>query len=239
MSVRSHEELESLVAPYVLGAVDDDEAAELRAHLRDCEECRAQEQELRRGAALLPETVDPVPLPEGLIDRVVSRARTDVATEPRQPRARVRPMPRRASRPWAWAAVAACGALLAASGALGYGLVRTHSELERTRSALSHLVAARQGITLTNRAGNPVAQVVSRPDGGVFVAARLRPAPPGRTYELWVLKNGTPLPAGTFGGEGLTVVELKRSLEGAEGVAVTVEPAGGSKRPTSKPILSS
>lgn len=67
--------------------------------------------------------------------------------------------------------------------------------------------------------------------------------PPGRVYELWAFKGGKPVAAGTFTPprEGRARVELEdaRVLEGAEGLAVTVEPAPGGPVPTGEMVLSS
>jgi anti-sigma-K factor RskA len=60
----------------------------------------------------------------------------------------------------------------------------------------------------------------------------------GKTYEAWVIPaRRSPRPAGLFRGGGNTRVGLGRVPNGAV-VAVTVEPAGGSKAPTTEPILS-
>ena len=44
--------------------------------------------------------------------------------------------------------------------------------------------------------------------------------------------------AGVFSGENDAVVTLQGEAGGAQVVAITVEPAGGSDQPTSKPIAS-
>ena len=69
----------------------------------------------------------------------------------------------------------------------------------------------------------------------------LSPAPKGKTYEAWVIPghlNPTPRSAGLFRG-GNTTVQLRGTVPKQAIVAVTVEPAGGSKLPTTKPIFSS
>lgn len=71
-------------------------------------------------------------------------------------------------------------------------------------------------------------------------ATGLKPAPAGRTYQLWWIRDGTPVPSVTFdigpGGSALVrgvSVPADGELSAA---AVTEEPAGGSQQPTS-PIL--
>jgi hypothetical protein len=71
-------------------------------------------------------------------------------------------------------------------------------------------------------------------------AAGLRPPPPGRTYQLWWIRDGKPVPSVTFdvepGGTGL-VKGVSVPTDGElSAAAVTEEPAGGSQQPTT-PIL--
>jgi len=50
-------------------------------------------------------------------------------------------------------------------------------------------------------------------------------------------KGKSPAPAGLFeGGAPATFVPIRRKVAGGSQVAVTVEPAGGSLQPTSKPF---
>jgi anti-sigma-K factor RskA len=74
----------------------------------------------------------------------------------------------------------------------------------------------------------------------VLHAFRLEPAPEGRTYQLWLIRNGQPVPSQVFNSEadGHALVEgiAVPSDGGIEAYAVTQEPAGGSSEPT-MPIL--
>jgi len=58
----------------------------------------------------------------------------------------------------------------------------------------------------------------------------------GRVYQLWLQKDGRMVPAGTMHGAGNQAVLLDGDLAGATAVGITVEPAGGSRQPTSDPI---
>jgi anti-sigma-K factor RskA len=73
----------------------------------------------------------------------------------------------------------------------------------------------------------------------VLMAEDLPPAPEGKTYEAWLMRGGNPKPAGLFGphGEETATLPIEGSLQGADKVAVTVEPSGGSSEPTSDPLL--
>jgi anti-sigma-K factor RskA len=66
----------------------------------------------------------------------------------------------------------------------------------------------------------------------------LSPAPTGKTYEAWVIPaNHSPRPAGLFPGGASTSVRLRATVPKNAVVAVTVEPAGGSQQPTTKPFF--
>ena len=75
----------------------------------------------------------------------------------------------------------------------------------------------------------------------VLVASGLDPAPPGRTYELWVMAEGAPVPAGAIVVEpdGRAAFRLP-ALEQTSRVktfVVTLEPVSGSPAPTGPAIL--
>ncbi len=75
-------------------------------------------------------------------------------------------------------------------------------------------------------------------DQFVLVAENMPSMPEDQTCQIWVIENGEPKPAGTFRPEdGLAAAPVTEPLQGAEAVAVTVEPAGGSDQPTSDPVL--
>jgi len=63
-------------------------------------------------------------------------------------------------------------------------------------------------------------------------------APRGKTYEAWVIPaNQRPEPAGLFHGGKNTTLLLHGAVPRNAVVAVTVEPAGGSKQPTTEPFF--
>ncbi|MFB7380438.1 anti-sigma factor domain-containing protein, partial [Kitasatospora purpeofusca] len=59
---------------------------------------------------------------------------------------------------------------------------------------------------------------------------------PGRVYDLWRDRGGALAPAGLLP-EGDGALLLTTPLDGAHAVGVTEEPAGGSDRPTTQPVL--
>jgi hypothetical protein len=95
---------------------------------------------------------------------------------------------------------------------------------------------------LAPEAAGPSAEVLWSPTHkrGLMYARGLSKVPTDKTYELWLIAGGTPVPAGTFNVDeaGNAVLELPEIRQGAspDAFGVTVEPAGGSPIPTS-PIL--
>jgi len=82
--------------------------------------------------------------------------------------------------------------------------------------------------------------IVSPSRGVVFTASQLPKLEAGKTFELWMISaGGDSVSAGTFRGDvNSTAVHVyRRSSNGATALAVTVEPTGGSARPTTPPLL--
>lgn len=113
---------------------------------------------------------------------------------------------------------------------------QARAEVALEQSRLADLVAP-------NAVRFPISNgVVVRGDGRLIVALRGLPPPPtGKTYQAWILHRGAKAmtPSVTFEPDpsGLALIELPGSANGITTVAVSVEPAGGSKAPTSKPLF--
>jgi hypothetical protein len=76
----------------------------------------------------------------------------------------------------------------------------------------------------------------------VFVAANLPQLAPDKTYELWFIADGKPVPAGTFGVDangrsGTVEVNGVAPLDHVQAWAVTLEPLGGVPQPTGTMVL--
>jgi anti-sigma-K factor RskA len=229
----SHEAVQDLIAPYVLGAVSPEEEREIRAHILTCDECTQEAESFSMVTAALPHASASAPLPAGFVDRVVALVHD----------ARPAPAPSGAISRSRWSglwsrfgAVAAAGLLVLAvlGGAI---LVRQHNDLEQKQRVLAILLHHQNdGIDLRGPA-DAVGKVVPTSNGSIFVASGMRKPPSAHTYQLWLIKNGTPVSAGTFSVKGdLVVFETGRSLAGVDSAAITIEPAGGSQHPTTQPI---
>ncbi|MFE7707683.1 anti-sigma factor domain-containing protein [Streptomyces sp. NPDC057486] len=80
--------------------------------------------------------------------------------------------------------------------------------------------------------------VVSRSENrAVFVASGMEPPSRGKLYQLWFDDHGTMRSAGLINRAATSnTVLLDGPVDGASGIGITVEPAGGSVQPTSAPL---
>jgi anti-sigma-K factor RskA len=120
----------------------------------------------------------------------------------------------------------------------------TGTALARRDSLIQLLVSPEvQAVTVSGAGPAPSAKYfLDRRAGRIAIAANsLPPAAPGRTYQLWGIETGKPpVSLGTFNtdssGRALASVAVPAGLR--IGVtAVTDEPSGGSRQPTTTPFL--
>jgi len=261
--VNAHDDMLDSIALLALGALPENEARLVAEHARDCVECRAEFAGLRSAADTLGYAAE-VPLGE-LDDVSAARMKATVIRSVRASRngALTGPdfvfparEPARARSPWL--------VYLAAAAAIVFGLVtsardvglRSQNETAQQQIAELHqelgtqAEAARRGELLEERLADltapaskhfPVAMGEVVTSGGhVFLALKMGDLAPGKVYQAWTLRRGTTsmAPSVTFVAEsGITLVELPESAGGLAAVAVSVEPVGGSKTPTSKPTF--
>jgi hypothetical protein len=80
---RDHALIDELLAIRALDGLDDDDAARLERELAthgDCAECRRLEGEHAEVAGVLALALEPRPVGEAMVDRILSQSRTDVTT---------------------------------------------------------------------------------------------------------------------------------------------------------------
>jgi len=247
------EPLRDLAAAYALGALSAEETRAFEAYLATSPEARREVAELRETAALLavagPEARPGPELRQRVLDAV---AASKVAV---MPAARGRPV-----LPW----VAAAAAILVAAGlGLRLGTVSTtlaardstiaeqrralseqQQQLVKDEATLAALLAPGVQLVQLTKEGDPDPRIQLYWDRvhntAVLHASKLKPTPPGRTYQLWFIRDGKPVPSVTFevapAGDAL-LREVTVPTGGAlSAAAITQEPVGGSQQPTT-PIL--
>ena len=84
-----------------------------------------------------------------------------------------------------------------------------------------------------------IAEVASMKKNQIILVARNMPSvPEDKTCQIWVIKGDVPKSSGLFQPDGNgTATPITNSITKADAIAVTVERAGGSKKPTSAPVL--
>jgi len=225
---RSHEQLEALIAADSLGGLSEpertamlDEMAEHGSGCADCARLTAEYREVATRVALLAE---PVALSAGASDRLL-----ELATAEREPAAGTSSVRRRApSRVGAggrWIAAVAVAASLAAAGVVGYSVA--------PRPGAPHVVSfaapAGQSLAVAYQPGS---------DRGLVIGSNVMAPAVGKVYELWFLPTGSARmePAGTFAPTNGTVRASVRLGKSFTTLAVSVDPRGGSRQPTSAPV---
>jgi anti-sigma-K factor RskA len=227
-----HRELQDLIPAHALDALDADDALLLEEHVVTCETCRIDLDELRETTALLAYATAPIEPPARLRAAIL-----DAVAEPVSEAAQ----PRRTRLAFLRGAFA--GTLAGAAVALVIG-VTLHNQLSDARSSRDAQAALVSSLTDPTTRVQPLAgtlqgAVLRNGSNGKLVLVNLPSTAKGRTYEAWLIgANKVPVPAGTFAGGKALVVPLRGNAGKAKVVAITVEPAGGSKKPTTTPIAS-
>ncbi|MFR9799160.1 anti-sigma factor domain-containing protein [Streptomyces sp. MS06] len=239
-------DLHRLTGAYALNALPDDERDAFERHLASCEPCTQETGELSATATRLGLAVTVTP-PGEMRARVLGRIST-VRQQAPGPLAAVRPgrsaLRGRALSRWA---LAACVAAAAAFGGTAVwehrraeDALRQAQRAEQSTDRIAAVLAAPDARTSTaaleGGATGTVVVSASR-DRAVFVVSGMAPPPGGKVYQLWYNDGGTMRSAGLMN-PGLTdqAVLLRGDVDGASGMGVTVEPAGGSQEPTSAPL---
>lgn len=233
------DDIHALVGAYALDAVDDLQRAAFDRHLRDCEACRAEVAELQATAARLADGTWSVP-PPGLRDRVMAEIATTRQVTPTVAARRRRPGSLRLRLTAAAAAVLAAATAGTAVFVVQEQRVRHEQAIaDATRSGPSRaqaILAAPDLVVrqepLTTGGHLIVATSHLRNAGVILLAADEAPAD-GKVLEAWTVGSQGPTPAGTGRTAVLHIIE---NLAAASAVAVTVEPAPGTDKPTGSTI---
>ncbi|HEV2740497.1 MAG TPA: anti-sigma factor [Candidatus Elarobacter sp.] len=243
------------VALYALGVLPRDEAAFAVAFIANDDEARREYEDLRAAADAIAHTAqEPVDSATSarMKERLLARVRSDAAAGTVVPR-RISP----AYPAWLW------GTGLAAAAAIVFSLVTVVSDVNvradlattqrraanlQTQLAQNERSSARDRQTLADLVA-PDAKRYQVADGSVvlrqnrlyFALTKLPPPPKGHVYQAWTAPKGSTVmaPGPTFvpNPGGVTVVPLPVDATRVGVVAVSVEPEGGSKAPTSTPTF--
>lgn len=257
--MKTHDEIGELLAALALDAVDNVERTELEQHVEECPRCRSELDAMRDVAAMMGNTVEP--LPDNLWSRISSRlyesreqitppmpklvheSRSDAAIIPIETHRAGNS--RRARSGFVAFAAAAAAIVIALSVSLA-GANNQVAQLQGAIDASAHtaVVAALETpghkiVNLTDANSLGVAQFVMLPDGrGYLVKSSLPGLSSKTTYQLWAIVGGRPISVGLMGNSPNLVTFTMAGSPSPSALAVTVEPSGGSPIPTS-PVVAS
>ncbi|MFG2622581.1 anti-sigma factor [Streptomyces sp. NPDC048507] len=234
----------TLAAAYALGALEDGERKDFDAHIRTCEACRQEAAEFEATAARLAAAVAQPP-PPAVKAQVMAAIEGVRQLPPRIPSAASAPvlggLLRRRALPLALAAsvvAAMLGGVAVWQERTGRDLQQQARQAQQRLDEVSTVLAAPDARTAHGRTANGAVTTVvasARQNKAVFTAGGL-PAPgAGKTYQLWLDHDGTMRPAGFIDHDGTVVLTGNPADAGA--VGLTLEPTGGSPRPTTAPLI--
>jgi anti-sigma-K factor RskA len=237
-----HEGLLDDVATYALGALPASEGARVRAHLDTCEECRAEYDALRQSVTALATSAEACADEEHgavvasplLKARIMREVRAELVA------------PVRTRTPWSMLAVAASITLAIGMSTYAFSLNERLAALQtkgthaihdtddsRMLADIKSTKAKRYAIT-----GGEI--VVAQPRVYITMIDMPKP-PPGKVYQAWTLEKGEKAvrPSVTFtpDSRGVALVSIPNTSHTLAAVAVSIEPEGGSKAPTSTPLF--
>ena len=240
------EELEPLLAAYALGEPDPTMRARVDEHVRGCPACREALGTAHQTARWLPFAApDAMPAPdlrERVRRAVIAGASGEESSRPAPRGFRSWPRGRRLER---LVAATAILALLAWNVTLQRNAWNQAAAERERQAVLAELFVAPTVEEVSLPGGVPGARGVLRyvPESQAcaLTVEGLPPLPADRVYQLWLVAEGKRYSGGTFmvdpSGRGVLVWRLRRPFDLYESVGITVEPRGGSPRPTTPRVL--
>ncbi len=237
-------DVHALTGAYAVNAIDDEfEREKFERHMRRCQQCTGEVRSLIEtstriafGASRPP----PSSMRNSVLSAISNTRQLPPIVDHRKPRAPhwwTGRMPM-LSYSLAMATVGVAIVLLIA-------LVGTRHELDQVRARSAVLAAVlsagdSHAVTQTISSGGRVTLVYSLHKHAMIVTTHgLAAPPPGKVYQLWFIGPPTTRSAGFLPGNsaGRAGPVLSSGLARGDTIGITIEPAGGTRKPTTTPIL--
>ncbi len=237
-------DVHALTGAYAVNAIDDEfEREKFERHMRRCQQCAGEVRGLTETAAKLAFGASRPP-PAGMRDSVLSAIsltrQLPPVVEHSKPRAQHWwtgrfPM---LSYSLAMATVGVAIVLL-------ISLIGARHQLDQARATNAALAAVlsapdSHAVTEATSPGGRVTLVYSLREHAMIVTTHGLPAPPpGKVYQLWFIGLHATRSAGLLPGSqaGRAGPVLSSGLTRGDKIGMTIEPAGGTRLPTTTPIL--
>jgi anti-sigma-K factor RskA len=221
---------EELKDAYVLGALSEAERQEFEEYLASHPELQGEVEELGAVAGLLalsPQEHEPPPQLRSRILEAVGGEATHAAEDRRSAFARMGEL-------LSVRNLALGVAALLVIGLFSWNMLLWEQVRDPQASQQRIIVLEGSGVAEEVRA-----EVVVLESGrAVLMAENMPTVPEDRTMQIWVMVNDNPKPGGLFEPDAeIVAAVITHPLRGADAIAVTVEPDGGSRKPTSHPML--
>lgn len=237
MSTDTH--VRELISGYVLGCLNEEELILVSEHLTDCPACQAELQNYEPIVGQLALAAPDAAPSSALKDRLLAQIQADAEPTHRPITSWWRSLFNLTGRLGiVWTGVGLILILvLAVSNLLLWQRVNRLEPLSQPDRM--------QAIALDSAGLVPEASgiVTISADGrdGALIVDRFQQLEPEKEYQLWLIRNGQRTSGAIFSvdesGYGGTRIRAPRPLSDYSAVEVTIEPAGGSDRPTGEIIL--
>jgi len=244
-----------LIPDYAFGLTDLAESRWVESNLARCPEAASQLANYQRIQDAMRVDVPQIEPPVALEEQLMAAIRIAPAPTPTVHKAE-----RRAARRWNTRTILAAAAMLllvfsnvvwivqnqqtrAQQQALTAQLSEQEQILALIGSGRAQQVQLSAVTAIDGQAALPVAKLTCDPHGTVaLLTVENFPAlPADRVYQLWMRQSGQPISIGLFrvdpAGRGTAVVSAPQAIDNFESAGITMEPVGGSPKPTGEPIV--
>ncbi|WP_223638593.1 anti-sigma factor domain-containing protein [Planococcus sp. 4-30] len=225
---------------YLNGTLSADEIQQYEHHLKTCTEC----QEIVEATGELPYLADPVEPPAGMKARILSNVfeeerEQDEPPVALKPEMAAIPMHKPKRKPGLWKPLLAA-VLLASLLGNAYAFFQLSDQEDAPETAIESIELE------PNEAFEGTATAAMIEEEGslnlVVQADRLAELEDSQVYQVWLIKDDKPIPAGAFSpnpnGEGASYYQLDESSADWDTIAITLEPQAGNELPEGEVILS-
>ena len=226
-------DVHTLTGPYVLDALPEDERAHFEQHLAECTFCTTEVAELREAAVKLATQVA-TPPPPALKANVLAQIDHVRQLPPVVPGQSAAPVGQRRYTRRSVLALAAAALAVAGAGGVAIDQYREKTDAVQANQRIAAVLSQPDAKTVRGPVnGGGQATVVSSQgaDAAVVVLRDLPQLPADKTWQLWMIDpSKTAHSVGLASGDITQVVN--GSVDGMVAFGLTIEPSGGSAKPT-------